>query len=314
MDTNSNRHNPVLCNEVVHHLAIRSDGIYLDGTFGRGGHAFAILSKLTGKGRLLGLDRDPDAIFSGKKLEKRDSRFSIIQCNFSEIFQEVSEKNLTGKIDGIVLDLGVSSPQLDNSVRGFSFSKDGPLDMRADPYNGMTAAEFINTASQEKISNIFKVYGEERFAKRLAAAVIKRRKLKSFRTTLDLANVLKIAHPSWEKNKHPATRAFQALRIHINNELENLTYALEASYQVLGIGGRLVVISFHSLEDRIVKLFMRRLAKGKLDSLPRRLPIKHIPFSAKIKIHGKPKFPSKEEIILNPRSRSAVMRIAEKLS
>ena len=213
----------------------------------------------------------------------------------------------------MLLDLGVSSPQLDDPERGFSFLNDGPLDMRMDPSRGISAAEFIATAPEEEIARVFKEYGEERFAKRMARAVVERRQVQPFTRTADLAEVLKVANPAWEKGKNPATRAFQGLRIHVNNELGDLEAGLEAALEMLEIGGRLVVISFHSLEDRIVKLFMRKLVKGEADNLPRNLPVQHKPFEPKIKVHGKAQFASDAELKANPRSRSAVMRVAEKL-
>ena len=214
---------------------------------------------------------------------------------------------------GVLLDLGVSSPQLDDPERGFSFLNDGPLDMRMDPSRGISAAEFVNTAPVEEIARVFKEYGEERFSGRMARAVVERRDIKPFERTGDLAEVLKVANPAWEKGKNPATRAFQGLRIHVNNELGDLEAGLDAALEALEIGGRLVVISFHSLEDRIVKLFMRKLVKGESDNLPRNLPVRFEAFSPKIKVHGKAQFAGEAELKANPRSRSAVMRVAEKL-
>ena len=220
---------------------------------------------------------------------------------------------LVRQLDGVLLDLGVSSPQLDDPERGFSFLNDGPLDMRMDPSRGISAAEFVNTAPVEEIARVFKEYGEERFSGRMARAVVERRDIKPFERTGDLAEVLKVANPAWEKGKNPATRAFQGLRIHVNNELGDLEAGLDAALEALEIGGRLVVISFHSLEDRIVKLFMRKLVKGESDNLPRNLPVRFEAFSPKIKVHGKAQFAGEAELKANPRSRSAVMRVAEKL-
>ncbi len=306
-------HITVLLDEAVEALALRADGCYLDGTFGRGGHSRLILSKLGPQGRLLGFDKDPQAIATGQALAAEDGRFVIVQRSFAELGAEVAERGLSGKVNGILLDLGVSSPQLDDPERGFSFMNDGPLDMRMDPSRGVSAAEFIATAPAEEIARVFKEYGEERFAKRMANAVVARREQQPFTRTADLAEVLKVANPAWEKGKNPATRAFQGLRIHVNNELGDLEAGLEAALDTLEIGGRLVVISFHSLEDRIVKLFMRKLAKGEADNLPRNLPVQHKPFEPKIKVHGKAQFASEAELKANPRSRSAVMRVAEKL-
>ena len=306
-------HITVLLDEAVEALAVRPDGCYLDGTFGRGGHSRLILQKLGPEGQLLGFDKDPQAIATGQALAAEDGRFVIVQRSFAELGAEVAERGLSGKVNGILLDLGVSSPQLDDPERGFSFMNDGPLDMRMDPSRGVSAAEFIATAPAEEIARVFKEYGEERFAKRMANAVVARREQQPFTRTADLAEVLKVANPAWEKGKNPATRAFQGLRIHVNNELGDLEAGLEAALDTLEIGGRLVVISFHSLEDRIVKLFMRKLAKGEADNLPRNLPVQHKPFEPKIKVHGKAQFASEAELKANPRSRSAVMRVAEKL-
>jgi 16S rRNA (cytosine1402-N4)-methyltransferase len=306
-------HITVLLEEAVEALAVRTDGCYMDGTFGRGGHSRLILQKLGPDGRLLGFDKDPQAIATGQTLAAEDGRFVIVQRSFAELGSEAQARGIAGKVNGILLDLGVSSPQLDDPERGFSFMNDGPLDMRMDPSRGVSAAEFIATAPVEEIARVFKEYGEERFSKRMAAAVVARRETQPFERTADLAEVLKVANPAWEKGKNPATRAFQGLRIHVNNELGDLEAGLEAALDALEIGGRLVVISFHSLEDRIVKLFMRKLAKGEADNMPRDLPIQFKAFDPKIKIHGKAQFASDDETKANPRSRSAVMRVAEKL-
>lgn len=314
MTTNSGfTHITVLLEEAVEALAVRADGCYLDGTFGRGGHSRLILQNLGTEGRLLGFDKDPQAIATGQTLAAEDGRFVIVQRSFAELGDEAQARGLAGNVSGILLDLGVSSPQLDDPERGFSFMNDGPLDMRMDPSRGVSAAEFVNTASAEEIARVFKEYGEERFARRMAGAVVARRETQPFERTGDLAEVLKVANPAWEKGKNPATRAFQGLRIHVNNELSDLEAGLEAALDVLEVGGRLVVISFHSLEDRIVKLFMRKLVKGEADNLPRNLPIRHQAFEPRIKLIGKAQFASDEETRGNPRSRSAVMRVAEKL-
>ena len=306
-------HITVLLEEAVEALAVRTDGCYMDGTFGRGGHSRLILQKLGPDGRLLGFDKDPQAIATGQTLAAEDGRFVIVQRSFAELGSEAQARGIAGSVSGILLDLGVSSPQLDDPERGFSFLNDGPLDMRMDPTRGVSAAEFIATAPVEEIARVFKEYGEERFSKRMAAAVVARREVQPFERTADLAEVLKVANPAWEKGKNPATRAFQGLRIHVNNELGDLEAGLEAALEALEVGGRLVVISFHSLEDRIVKLFMRKLAKGEADNMPRDLPIQFKAFDPKIKIHGKAQFASDDETRANPRSRSAVMRVAEKL-
>jgi 16S rRNA (cytosine1402-N4)-methyltransferase len=307
------RHITVLLDEAVEGLAVRADGCYLDGTFGRGGHSRLILEKLGPDGRVLGFDKDPLAIATGNALAAEDGRFVVVQRSFAELGEEAAARGLVGKVSGILLDLGVSSPQLDDAERGFSFMNDGPLDMRMNPDAGVSAAEFIASAAEEEIARVFKEYGEERFAKRMARAVVLRRTEQPFERTADLAQVLTVANPAWEKGKNPATRAFQGLRIYINNELGDLERGLDAALESLEVGGRLVVISFHSLEDRIVKLFMRKHAKGEQDKLPRDLPIIPKAFEPRLKLLGKPQFAGEAELKANPRSRSAVMRVAEKL-
>jgi 16S rRNA (cytosine1402-N4)-methyltransferase len=311
--TSSFRHITVLLDEAVEALAVRADGCYLDGTFGRGGHSRLILERLGPEGRLLGFDKDPLAIASGNALAAEDGRFVVVQRSFADLGEEAAARGLVGKVDGLLLDLGVSSPQLDDAERGFSFLNDGPLDMRMNPDAGVSAAQFIATASADEIARVFKEYGEERFAKRMARAVVERRDQKPFERTADLAAVLTEANPAWEKGKNPATRAFQGLRIHVNNELGDLERGLDAALETLAVGGRLVVISFHSLEDRIVKQFMKRQAKGEADNLPRDLPIIPKAFEPRLKLLGKPIYASEAELKANPRSRSAVMRVAEKL-
>jgi len=311
--TNSFRHITVLLDEAVEALAVRADGCYLDGTFGRGGHSRLILEQLGADGHLLGFDKDPLAIATGQALAAEDGRFVIVQRSFAELGDELQVRGLAGKVSGVLLDLGVSSPQLDDPERGFSFMHDGPLDMRMDPSRGVSAAEWIASASEEDIARAFKEYGEERFAKRMARAVVLRRAEQPFTRTADLAQVLTVANPAWEKGKNPATRAFQGLRIQINNELGDLERGLGAAMDALEIGGRLSVISFHSLEDRIVKQFMRRHVKGEADNLPRDLPVRLAPFVPRLKLIGKPQYAGDAELKANPRSRSAVLRVAEKL-
>jgi 16S rRNA (cytosine1402-N4)-methyltransferase len=294
-------------------LAVRADGCYLDGTFGRGGHSRLILERLGPDGHLLGFDKDPLAIATGNELAAEDGRFVVVQRSFAELGEEIAVRGLAGKVRGVLLDLGVSSPQLDDAERGFSFLNDGPLDMRMDPTRGVSAAQWIASASEEEIARVFKEYGEERFAKRMARAVVLRRAEQPFERTADLAQVLTVANPAWEKGKNPATRAFQGLRIYINNELGDLQRGLDAALEALEVGGRLVVISFHSLEDRIVKQFMRKHAKGERDEYPRDLPIIPKAFEPRLKLIGKPQYASEAELKANPRSRSAVMRVAEKM-
>ena len=306
-------HVTVLLREAVEALAVHADGCYLDGTFGRGGHSRAVLGALGPNGRLLGFDKDPLAIASGLELAAADGRFQIVQRSFAELGEEVAARGLQGRIDGILLDLGVSSPQLDDPERGFSFMNDGPLDMRMNPGVGVSAAEWIASTDEAEIARVFYEYGEERFSRRMARAIVQRRAERPFTRTADLAEVVAAANPAWEKGKHPATRAFQALRIQVNNELGDLERGLEAALEALAVGGRLVVISFHSLEDRIVKQFMRRQVKGEADNLPRDLPVQVAKFEPRLKLHGKPQYASTAEVKANPRSRSAVMRVAEKL-
>ncbi|KIP98588.1 MULTISPECIES: 16S rRNA (cytosine(1402)-N(4))-methyltransferase RsmH [Pseudomonas] len=311
--TSTFRHITVLLEEAVDGLSLRADGCYVDGTFGRGGHSRLILDRIGPGGRLLGFDKDPLAIATGNTLAAEDGRFVVVQRSFAELADELAVRDLGGRVSGVLLDLGVSSPQLDDAERGFSFLNDGPLDMRMDPTRGVSAAQFIATADADEIARVFKEYGEERFAKRMARAVVERRAEQPFERTGDLAQVLTVANPAWEKGKNPATRAFQGLRIHVNNELGDLERGLDAALESLEVGGRLVVISFHSLEDRIVKLFMRKHAKGEMDKLPRDLPIIPKAFEPRLKLIGKPQFASEAELKANPRSRSAVMRVAEKL-
>jgi len=311
--TSNYNHVTVLLDEAVAALAVRPDGRYLDGTFGRGGHSRLLLRQLGPDGCLLGFDKDPLAIATGQALAAEDGRFVVVQRSFAELGAELEQRGWTGTLSGVLLDLGVSSPQLDDPERGFSFLNDGPLDMRMDPSRGVSAAEWIATAHEDDISRVFREYGEERFAKRMARAVVQRRAVQPFERTADLAQVITVANPAWEKGKNPATRAFQGLRIFINNELGDLEAGLEAALEGLDVGGRLVVISFHSLEDRIVKQFMRRHAKGEADTLPRDLPIIPEKFVPRLKLLGKPQYASTEEVKANPRSRSAVMRVAEKL-
>ncbi|SDR73292.1 16S rRNA (cytosine(1402)-N(4))-methyltransferase RsmH [Pseudomonas oryzae] len=306
-------HVTVMLHEAVEALAVRADGCYLDGTFGRGGHSRLVLAALGAQGRLIGFDKDPLAIATGLELMAADSRFQIVQRSFAELGEEVVARGLQGRVDGILLDLGVSSPQLDDPERGFSFMNDGPLDMRMNPDAGVSAAQWIATADEEEIARVFYEYGEERFSRRMARAIVQRRSERPFTRTADLSEVIAAANPAWEKGKHPATRAFQGLRIHINNELGDLERGLEAALEALAVGGRLVVISFHSLEDRIVKQFMRRQVKGEADNLPRDLPIQLARFEPRLKLLGKPQYASAAEVKANPRSRSAVMRVAEKL-
>ncbi len=305
----TDHHQTVLVAEAMEALAIKPDGFYIDATFGRGGHSHGILAALNDKGRLLAMDRDPQAVAYGKQQFADDPRFEIVHAAFSQLQQCLCERHLEGTVDGVLLDLGVSSPQLDEAARGFSFLKSGPLDMRMDTTCGQSAAEWINRAREAEIAAVLKDYGEERFAKRIASAIVSRRKEAPFTTTADLAAVIKAANPAWERHKHPATRSFQAIRIFINNELEEIKQVLQQSLQVLAGGGRLVVIAFHSLEDRIVKQFIRQQSLG---NLPAGLPVTEDQLSIQMKRVGRAIKPRMEEIALNPRARSAIMRIGEK--
>ncbi len=303
-------HITVLLHEAVDGLVVDADGLYVDCTFGRGGHSQLILDKLSEHGRLIGIDKDPRAIATGKELASRDSRFKICHGSFADMQKMVDEVGEGKAVAGVLMDLGVSSPQLDEAERGFSFMKDGPLDMRMNTEDGQTAQEWVNSAKEEDIANVFYEFGEERCSRRLARAVVARREQTPFERTLDLAEVIKVAHPRWEKNKHPATRCFQAMRIYLNNELGDLTNGLQVATDMLSKSGRLVVISFHSLEDRMVKHFIRDKEKG--PQLPPDLPIMESDYPKELKHIGKAIKASKSEVDVNVRSRSAIMRIAQK--
>ncbi|MEI7208634.1 16S rRNA (cytosine(1402)-N(4))-methyltransferase RsmH [Pectobacterium carotovorum] len=307
------KHTTVLLDEAVNGLNIRSGGIYIDGTFGRGGHSRLILSQLGSEGRLLAIDRDPQAIEAARAID--DPRFSIIHGPFSAMAEYVAELGLTGQIDGVLLDLGVSSPQLDDPERGFSFMRDGPLDMRMDPTRGLSAAEWLMKAEADDIVWVLKTFGEERFAKRIARAIVERNRLDPMTRTKELAELIAAASPIREKHKHPATRSFQAIRIYINSELEEIERALEGALSVLAPQGRLSVISFHSLEDRIVKRFIRHQSRG--PQVPAGLPLTEEQLRSQggqtLKAVGKKLMPSEEEVAENPRARSSVLRFAERL-
>ncbi|MGL4456594.1 MAG: 16S rRNA (cytosine(1402)-N(4))-methyltransferase RsmH [Plesiomonas sp.] len=304
------QHVTVLLHEAVEGLAIRPDGIYIDGTFGRGGHSRLILSKLGPEGRLIAIDRDLRAIAEAQTID--DPRFQIVHGPFSNVQHYVDELGLNGKIDGFLLDLGVSSPQLDEAERGFSFMRDGPLDMRMDQSSGQSAAEWLMKAEADDIAWVLKTFGEERFAKRIARAIVERNRENPMTRTRELAELIAVASPFKEKHKHPATRTFQAIRIYINSELEEIERALEGSLPILAEGGRLSVISFHSLEDRIVKRFIRRQSKG--PEIPAGLPLTEaqLAHGKKMVAIGKAIMPSDEEVERNARSRSAVLRLAER--
>ena len=303
-------HYSVMLEEAIKALFVRENGTYADCTYGRGGHSRAILSGLGPEGSLLTLDSDLDAVCHAKKTFANDSRVIVEHSTFSNIKKLAEKHNSTG-FDGVLLDLGVSSPQLNNAERGFSFRLDGPLDMRLDKSAGKTAAEWLQEAPQKEIEEVLKNYGEERYFRRIARALVTERDKSELNSTNSLVEVVKKAIPTLDKNKHPATRVFQAIRIHINRELDELTQCLEQLIGLMNSGGRLVVISFHSLEDRIVKNFFNRKARG--DYFPRKFPIKDTDIKRTIKVLGKPIKPSAEEILNNRRSRSATMRVAEKM-
>ncbi len=301
-------HAAVLAQEATEALNIRSDGIYVDCTFGRGGHSRLILERLGKGGRLIALDRDPEAVMAGQAVD--DPRFAIVHSAFSRVAAVLRDKGVTG-VDGLLLDLGVSSPQLDGSHRGFSFRHDGPLDMRMDPGHGISAAEWLATASEADIRGVIKNHGEERFAKQIAAAIVAARARGPLDTTRQLAALVAEAVPTREPRQDPATRTFQALRIHVNQELEELSVVLPQCTTLLNPGGRLAVISFHSLEDRIVKRFLR--AQSQADSLPARLPVRarDLP-QPRLRLVGRAVRAGAAEVAANPRARSAVMRVAER--
>lgn len=304
-------HVTVLLDEAVKALVSDPDGRYVDGTFGRGGHARLILDSLSEQGRLIGIDKDPEAVRVATELAGVDSRFSIEHGSFSEVKNYVDARAWEGAT-GILVDLGVSSPQLDDAGRGFSFMNDGPLDMRMDITSGVSAADWVRDVDESELIRVLREYGEEKFARRIAGAIVRERDLAPIDTTARLASVVAEANPSWEKHKHPATRAFQAIRIEVNQELNDLELFLERACQALAVGGRLVVISFHSLEDRMVKRFMKKLAKG--DEPPPGVPVLESDITRRFKVMSKAMKPSKQEIERNPRARSAVMRVLEKLS
>ena len=310
-------HTPVLLREAVDALAVGPCGIYVDGTFGRGGHSRLILERLGESGRLIAFDRDPTAFSVGQALEAEDPRFRIVHSSFSRI-QEVLRQLDVDRVDGILLDLGVSSPQLEEADRGFSFRMDGPLDMRMDTSQGQTAADWLASASQAHLEEVIKNYGEERFAKQVARAIVAARSQQPVTTTHQLATIVGTAVRSRkrEDKQNPATRTFQAIRIYINQELEKLSLVLPQCVEVLKPGGRLVAISFHSLEDRIVKRFMRESANA--DRLPKEVPLRAMEVQRlsrnKLRVVGKAVRPVAEELAANPRARSAVMRVAERLN
>ncbi|MGD8640441.1 MAG: 16S rRNA (cytosine(1402)-N(4))-methyltransferase RsmH [Gammaproteobacteria bacterium] len=304
-------HQPVLLDEVLEGLSIKPRGTYIDGTFGRGGHASRIVEKLDDQGRLLVMDKDPQAIAAARQLFAADERVIIAKGSFTMLKQQATEQGWLGKVDGVLLDLGISSPQVDDAARGFSFRRDGALDMRMDPDSGRSAAQWIAQVSERDLAAVLKEYGEERFAKRIARAIVTAREDQPITTTKQLASIIAKAHPRWEIGKDPATQSFQAIRIFINNELDELTTCLGQVLDVLKSGGRLVIISFHSLEDRIVKRFIRDQSRG--DRYPAGVPVTQAQLNPRLKAIGKAIKPGDAELERNPRARSSVLRIAEKI-
>ena len=301
-------HITVLLKEAVEALAIKPAGIYVDGTFGRGGHSRAVLAQLGPEGRLIAFDRDPVAVAAGREI--KDPRFELVHAPFSDFAEALAERGVE-KVDGVLLDLGVSSPQLDEAERGMSFRFDAPLDMRMDTTRGLTATEWLAEAPVADITRVLREYGEERFAYEIAKAIAAARTGGHVATTGQLAALVEKTVRTREPGQHPATRTFQALRICVNQELEELSLVLPQVVAALAPGGRLVVISFHSLEDRIVKRFMRDASRP--PQLPARLPVRAADLpKPKLALVGKPVWPSDDEVAANPRSRSAVMRIAER--
>lgn len=306
----SQEHIPVLLEESIQALAVKTDGIYLDGTFGRGGHARALLDRLGPAGRLLAVDRDPEALDAGAALAETDSRFELEQARYTALPGLARARGWNGRVNGILLDLGVSSPQLDAPGRGFSFNRDAPLDMRMDPSTGATAADWLAEASEREIMQVLKELGEERFARRIARAIVAARSADALTRTSQLAALIERNVPTREPGKHPATRSFQAIRIKVNNELEELRAFLAEVCDLLAGGGRLVIISFHSLEDRIVKHFIRDQAQGA--AIPKGVPVRDRELPRRLRAVGRATHPDPAEVALNPRARSAVMRIAER--
>ncbi|NVK55703.1 MAG: 16S rRNA (cytosine(1402)-N(4))-methyltransferase RsmH [Alteromonadaceae bacterium] len=304
-------HTSVLLNECLEGLAIKPDGIYIDATFGRGGHSGEILAALGEKGRLIAFDRDPQAIESAQRFAD-DSRFQIVHSAFGDMQDVIERMGLSGQIDGVLMDLGVSSPQLDDAERGFSFLRDGPLDMRMDTSRGQSAAEWLANAEEQDITQVIKEFGEEKFGKRIAHAIAEYRQNQPLTRTSELVDIIDQAVPVKDKYKHPATRTFQGIRIYINAELEQLRVGLKAATSILRTGGRMAIISFHSLEDRLVKRFMKEQSKGK--NYPPGFPVTQaqIDQDKVLTLIGRAIKAGDEELKQNVRSRSAVLRVAEK--
>jgi len=312
MSAAEDHHIPVLRDDVLQQLNLRPDGLYVDGTFGRGGHTQSLLDQLGPDGRLIVVDRDPQAIATAQSLADQDKRVTVVRESFGEIERIAAAHGIAGQVDGVLLDLGVSSPQLDDPERGFSFMRDGPLDMRMDPATPVSAEEWLNTATEQEMARIISRYGDERAARRIARVICSERTKQRISRTGQLADLIETLLPRRGKRKHPATKTFQAVRIHINNELGELQAFLEAILNVLAIGGRLCVISFHSLEDRMVKRFLRD--HSRVDPELAALPV--VPESAQpvMRLVSSAIRPNAEECERNPRARSAVLRVGEKLA
>jgi 16S rRNA (cytosine1402-N4)-methyltransferase len=304
-------HVPVLLSAAIQALRVRAAGRYVDATYGRGGHSRMILQQLSPEGRLMVMDQDPTAIAHAEAQLGQDPRTYIYRGSFAKVGEFVADRGWIGKVDGLLLDLGVSSPQLTDAERGFSFRQAGPLDMRMDPEQGQSAAQWLAEVDEQALTRVLKTYGEERFARRIARAILRARQQAPIDQTRQLAAIVAAAVPRHEPGKDPATRTFQAIRIFINHELEALQRCLDEVPRLLAPGGRLVVISFHSLEDRLVKRFIRQQAKG--DPYPADLPIRDVELQHTLRAVGKPIYPDASEIAANPRARSAVMRVAERL-
>jgi len=304
-------HRPVLLAETLAVLEVRPDGRYVDATFGRGGHAAAILERLGPEGRLLALDRDPEAEQCAVARFGGDRRFGFMRAAFSQLAGVMAKCGWSGRVSGLLLDLGVSSPQLDEPARGFGFGRDGPLDMRMDPTIGRSAAEWLDRVTEAELDRVLAEFGEERFHRRVARAIIAARQQAPIATTARLAAIIAAAVPGREPGKHPATRAFQAIRIAVNDELGELRAVLPQAMKVLMPGGRVAVISFHSLEDRMVKRFMREQARGR--ELPLDLPVAGMPEGMTLRLFGRAVRPGAAEVAANPRARSAKLRVAERL-
>jgi 16S rRNA (cytosine1402-N4)-methyltransferase len=303
-------HQSVLLQEALEALNIRPAGIYIDATFGRGGHSAAILQQLNEQGRLIAFDRDPQAVAYAKQQFADEPRLTIEHSNFNQVAEVIQQYGLDKKIDGVLMDLGVSSPQLDDAERGFSFLRDGPLDMRMDTSRGQTASEWLAKVKPDELVRVLKKYGEEKFAKRITAAIVEAREQREITQTAELAEIVADAIPVKEKHKHPATRSFQAIRICINEELQAVEQGLKGAASVLAKGGRLCVISFHSLEDRIVKRFMRDLSSR--PKLPAGLPVMEADIEVPFRLVGKPVVAGAAELEQNPRARSARLRVLER--